>query len=73
MKDYRTEDQKLAAVAASLTMAGQPVTPEVEAVGRRILRGEISADQAVLDAMVRRGHGSSERAQVLRCRIAASE
>ena len=49
MKDYRTEDQKVAAVAASMTMAGQPLSEETEQEVRRILRGEISADQSVLE------------------------
>ncbi|WP_297003941.1 antitoxin VbhA family protein [uncultured Corynebacterium sp.] len=71
--DYRTEDQKVAAVAASMTMAGQPVTPETELEGRRILRGEISADQSVLNLLEQQGYGNTPRAQELRRRIATGE
>lgn len=49
MTDPRSEDQKVAAVNASMVMAGQPLSAEDEAVCRRILRGEISADEAVLE------------------------
>lgn len=70
MNDYRTEDQKVAAVAASMTMAGQPVTPEDEARGRRILRGEVSADQAVLEILEDEGLANTPRAAELRRRIA---
>ncbi|MDN6376890.1 MULTISPECIES: hypothetical protein [Corynebacterium] len=72
MKDYRTEDQKVAAVAASMTMAGQPLSEETEQEVRRILRGEISADQSVLDVLEKEGLGNTPRAQELRRRIAAS-
>lgn len=70
MKDYRTEDQKVAAVAASMTMAGQPLSPEDEARGRRILRGEISGDQAVLEILEEEGLDQTPRAAELRRRIA---
>ena len=40
--DHRTEDQKVAAVRTSMTMAGYDMTPVDEARGRRILRGEIT-------------------------------
>ena len=70
--DLRTEAQKVAAVAASMTMAGHPVTPETEQEVRRILRGEVSADQSVLNLLEQRGYGSTPRAQELRRRIAAS-
>lgn len=72
VKDYRTEDQKVAAVAASMTMAGQPVTPQDEARGRRILRGEISGDQAVLEVLEEEGLADSAHAAELRRRIAAA-
>lgn len=72
MKDYRTEDQKVTAVAASMTMAGQPLSEETEQEVRRILRGEISADQSVLDVLEKEGLGNTPRAQELRRRIAAS-
>lgn len=72
MKDYRTEDQKVAAVAASMTMAGQPLSEETEQEVRRILRGEISADQSVLNVLEKEGLGNTPRAQELRRRIAAS-
>ncbi|MGO1949197.1 MAG: antitoxin VbhA family protein [Mycobacteriaceae bacterium] len=69
MTDYRTDDQKAAAVAASMTMAGQPVTPEDEARGRRILRGETSADQTVLEILEEEGLSGMPRAAELRRRI----
>ncbi|WP_282939606.1 antitoxin VbhA family protein [Corynebacterium auriscanis] len=68
--DYRTEDQKVAAVRASMRMAGYDITPDDEARGRRILRGEITGDQAVLEVMEAQGYGDCERAQFLRQRIA---
>ncbi|WP_459610662.1 antitoxin VbhA family protein [Corynebacterium urogenitale] len=68
-KDYRTEDQKVAAARASMSMAGYTMTPEDEERGRRILRGEISGDEAVLEILEKRGLGNSERAQFLRERI----
>lgn len=68
-KDYRTEDQKVAAVRASMSMAGYAMTPEDEERGRRILRGEITGDEAVLEILEKRGLGNSERAQFLRERI----
>lgn len=72
MKDYRTEDQKVAAVAASMTMAGQPLTPEDEARCRRIFRGEISDDQAALEILEEEGLGNTSRAAELRRLIATS-
>ena len=72
MDDYRTEDQKVAAVAASMTKAGQPLSKETEQEGRRILRGEISADQSALELLEKRGYGDTPRARELRRRIAAS-
>ncbi|MCJ7857115.1 hypothetical protein [Corynebacterium kalidii] len=72
MKDYRTEDQKFAAVEASMTMAGQPLTPEDSTRCRRIFRGEISDDQAALEILEDEGLGNSARAAELRRHIAAS-
>ena len=72
MKDYRTEDQKVAAVAASMTMAGHPLTPEDAVRCRRILRGKISDDQAALEILEDEGLGNSARAAELRRLIAAS-
>ena len=62
MNDDGTEDQKVAAVAASMTMAGQPMTAETEHEVRRILRGEITADQSALQLLEQRGLGDSARA-----------
>ena len=72
MDENRTEHQKVAAVAASMTMAGQPMTAETEHEVCRILRGEITADQSALQLLEQRGLGDSARAQELRRRIAAS-
>ena len=72
MKDYRTEDQKVAAVAASMTMAGQPLTSEDDARCRRIFRGEISDDQAALEILEEEGLGNTSRAAELRRLIATS-
>ena len=68
--DHRTEDQKVAAVRASMTMAGYDITPDDEATSRRILRGEITGDQAALELMEAHGYGECERAEFLRQRIA---
>ena len=70
MKDYRTEDQKMAAVRASMRMAGQDVDAETEAEGRRILRGEITADQSCLNYLESVGLGDTEAADGIRRRIA---
>ena len=40
---------------------------------RRMFRGELTGDEAVLLAMERDGYGDSERAQELRTRIAESK
>lgn len=72
MTDHRTEDQKVAAVAASMTMAGQPLSEETESEVRRIIRGETSADQSVLELLERRGYGDSDHANTLRRRLAVS-
>lgn len=71
MKDYRTEDQKVAAVRASMTMAGYTLTEEDETRGRRILRGEITGDEGALKILESTGFGNSDRAHVLRKRITA--
>lgn len=71
-EDHRTEDQKVAAVDASMIMAGQPLSPETEHQGRRILRGELTGDQAVLAYLEAHGLSDTPRAHELRRRIAAS-
>ena len=73
MADNRTEDQKVAAVAASMAMDGQPLSAETDSEGRRILRGETSADQSVLELLERHGYGDSSRAAELRRRLGVSE
>ena len=70
--DHRTENQKVAAVDASMTMAGQPLSPGAERQGQRILRGELSGDQAVLHVLEAHGLGDTPRAHELRRQIAAS-
>ena len=47
MADNRTVEQRLAAVAASMTMAGYTMTEADREESRRILRGEVSADESV--------------------------
>ena len=47
MADNRTVEQRLAAVAASMTMAGYTMTEADRAESRRILQGEVSADESV--------------------------
>ncbi|MDK8240555.1 antitoxin VbhA family protein [Corynebacterium coyleae] len=69
MTDPRNEDQKVAAVNASMIMAGQPMSAEDEALLRRQLRGDISADEAVLQVLEREGLGNTPRARELRQRI----
>ena len=71
--DNRTEDQKAAAVRASMTMAGYEMTSQDEEDIRRMFRGELTGDEAVLLAMERDGYGDSERAKELRTRIAESK
>ena len=71
--DNRTEDQKVAAVRASMTMAGYTMTTRDEEDVRRIFRGEITGDEAVLEVLERRGYSDSERAEVLRQRIAKTK
>ena len=72
MTDPRSEDQKVAAVNASMVMAGQPLSAEAEAAGRKIIRGEISDEEAVLDYLEKNGLGNSSRAAELRRRIAGA-
>lgn len=71
--DYRTEDQKVAAVRASMTMAGYTMTPHDEEDIRQIFRGDITGDEAVLKAMEADGYGNSDRANFLRQRIAEAK
>ncbi|MGJ4108575.1 antitoxin VbhA family protein [Corynebacterium macclintockiae] len=71
--DNRTEDQKVAAVRASITMAGYTMTDQDEKDIRRIFRGELTGDEAVLQVLERDGYGDSERAEVLRQRIAKAK
>lgn len=72
MTDHRTEDQKVAAVDASMTMAGQPLSQDTEAGVRRIIRGESSADSSVLAMLEHDGYGDSARARELRERVAGA-
>ena len=69
--DNRTEDQKAAAVRASMTMAGYTMTTRDEEDVRRIFRGEITGDEAVLEVLERHGYGT--RAGELRQRIAKAK
>ena len=62
--DHRTEDQKVAAVRASMTMAGYTMTPADESRGRRVLRGEITGDEAALNILENKGYGDSKRAEL---------
>lgn len=71
--DNRTEDQKVAAVRASMTMAGHTISFEQEARLRRVLRGEITGDEAALEVIESYGYGDSERAEILRQRIAKAK
>ena len=71
--DNRTEDQKVAAVRASMTMAGHTISREQEARQRRVPRGEITGDEAALEEIESYGYGDSERAEVLRQRIAKAK
>ncbi|MCG7259226.1 MULTISPECIES: antitoxin VbhA family protein [unclassified Corynebacterium] len=71
--DNRTEDQKVAAVRASMTMAGYEMTSQDEEDIRLIFQGELTGDEAVLQVLERRGYGDSERAKELRTRIAESK
>lgn len=55
MADNRTVEQRLAAVAASMTMAGYTMTEADRAESRRILRGEVSADESVRQVLADAG------------------
>lgn len=72
MSDPHNEDQKVAAVRASMIMAGQPLSSSLELEGRRILRGEITADQSVLEYLEAHGLGDTPRATELRRRISGA-
>ncbi|MHA6601318.1 antitoxin VbhA family protein [Corynebacterium coyleae] len=72
MTDPRNEDQKVAAVNASMIMAGQPMSAQDEAIGRKILRGVLTGDEAVLKYLEENGFGDSARAAELRRRIAGA-
>ena len=54
-------------------MAGYEMTAQDEEDIRRMFRGELTGDEAVLLAMERDGYGDSERAKELRTRIAESK
>ncbi|SCW99598.1 hypothetical protein CJBVI_0003 [Corynebacterium jeikeium] len=56
-----------------MTMAGYEMTAQDEKDIRRMFRGELTGDEAVLLAMERDGYGDSERAKFLRKRIAESK
>lgn len=71
--DHRTNAQKVAAVRASMSMAGYTMTAEDEERGLRILNGEITGDEAVLEILEKRGLGDSDRAKFLRARIAETK
>ncbi|GAB3072806.1 antitoxin VbhA family protein [Corynebacterium aquatimens] len=70
--DPRTEDHKVAAVNASMIMAGQTLSPELESEGRKILRGELSADESVLRYLEENGLRESARAAELRRRTSGA-
>ncbi|QYH20260.1 antitoxin VbhA family protein [Corynebacterium aquatimens] len=72
MTDPRNEDQKVAAVNASMVMAGQAMSAEDEALLRQQLRGEISVDEAILSVLESEGLGDSSQAMELRRRIAGA-
>ena len=70
--DNRTEDQKVAAVRASMSMAGHTISAEDEQRLRGVLQGELSGDEAALQVLEELGYGESERAELLRGRIEES-
>ncbi|MEY8567145.1 hypothetical protein AALF15_11315 [Corynebacteriaceae bacterium 7-707] len=70
MTDPRTEEQKVAAVAASMTMAGQPLSDETASEVHRIIRDRTNADRSVLELLENRGYGGSGHAEDLRRRLA---
>ena len=71
--DNRTEDQKNAAVRPSMTMAGYTMIDQDERDIRRIFRGELTGDEAVLQVLERDGYGDSKTAKNLRQRIAKAK
>lgn len=71
MVDDRSENQQVAAVQASMIMAGQPMDDRDIADVRRIFREEITADQSCLDYLDAEGLGNTPRAVELRERITA--
>lgn len=70
MKDNRTIEQKLAAVEASMIMAGYDMSEEDREQSRRILRGETTADESILEILKNAGYDDSEIADRIRNRIA---
>ena len=60
MADNRTVEQRLAAVAASMTMAGYTMTEADREESRRILRGEVSADESVRQVLVDAGRDAAD-------------
>lgn len=71
MVDDRSENQQVAAVQASMIMAGQPMDDRDIADVRRIFREEVTADQSCLDYLEAEGLGDTPRAVELRERITA--
>ena len=60
MADNRTVEQRLSAVAASMTMAGYTMTETDRAESRRILRGEVSADESVRRVLADAGRDAAD-------------
>ena len=60
MADNRTVAQRLAAVAASMTMASYTMTEVDRAESRRILRGEVSADESVRRVLADAGRDAAD-------------
>ena len=60
MVDNRTVEQRLAAVAASMTMAGYTMTKADREESRRILRGEVSADESVRRVLADAGRDAAD-------------
>ena len=60
MADNRTVEQRLAAVAASMTMAGYTMTEADREESRRILRGEVSADESVRQVLADAGRDAAD-------------
>ena len=68
MADNRTVEQRLAAVAASMTMAGYTMTEADRAESRRILRGEVSADESVRQVLADAGCDAADLVGKTACR-----